>query len=60
MVRKAFQIHASEITLANVVRFRRVGCLLKIGLQLGIELVCKLWPRDILVVVPVIDVAGDV
>jgi hypothetical protein len=34
------------------VRFRRVGCLLKIGLQFGVELVCKVWPCDILVVIP--------
>jgi len=34
------------------VRFRTVGCLLKIGLQFPIEFVCKLWPCDILVVIP--------
>ena len=57
MVGKSFQIYASEITLVNAVRLRRVGCLLKIGLQFGVELVCELWPCDILVV---IHNAGDV
>jgi hypothetical protein len=52
MVRKSFQINASEITLSNAVRFRTVACLLKTGLQFGVELVCKLWPCDILVVIP--------
>ena len=60
MVRKSFQIHASKITLANAVRLRRVGCLLKVECQFGIEFICKLWRWDILVVVPVIDVPGDV
>jgi hypothetical protein len=50
MKRKSFQIHASEILLPNRVAFRRFGCFVEKGSQLGVELICELWAGDVFVV----------
>ena len=47
---KAVQVHASKISLANHVRFRRLSRPLKTQSQLRVELARKLRPRDIFVV----------
>jgi hypothetical protein len=49
MIRKSFEVHPPEIALADAESFPRIGCLLKEGAQLGIELIGKLLPGDIFV-----------
>ena len=60
MIGKSFEIHASQVALAYVVSFGRVGGLLEEGSQLAVKLVRELSSCDIFIVIhDVRDVRGD-
>jgi hypothetical protein len=48
---KAFEIHASQVALQYVVSFWRVGGFLEAGSQLLVELIRKLQPCGVFVVI---------
>jgi hypothetical protein len=50
MIRKALQVHAAEITLANREGFRPLGGLLHVMSQLGVKFVSEFSSRNPLVI----------
>lgn len=50
MIREAMQVDAAKVALANGKRFGLRCCLQNKSPQLAVELICKLWRGDPLVI----------